>query len=84
MSYSAIKRRERYLKNRERDIEYGKRYYKDNIDRMKAVKRQYYMANRERIIKKSIVNRKARMSKGQNVTIKTIEFPNVCQNVTEK
>ena len=84
MKYDKKKRRERYLKNRERDIEYGKQYYQDNIDRVKLVKHIYYMINREKIIKRNILNRQLKKQKGQNESIKSPKSPKVSQNATEK
>ena len=55
------KRRERYLKNRDRDKNRALDYYNQNKDVQRDRQREYYLKNRDKIIKKSIENRKRRL-----------------------
>ena len=45
-------RREYYLKNKDKNIEYAKKWQKNNKNKIKDHKRSYYLKNRENIIAK--------------------------------
>jgi len=47
-----------YQKRREYFLEQSKQYYRDNIIDRKAYNRQYYLANREKLLTKAIENKK--------------------------
>lgn len=56
--YDSVKRRERYLDNRERDIEQAKRYQREHKEKTSQKNKAYYQKNKEKLKKRTVENRR--------------------------
>ena len=66
--YNKAERRERYLKHRQRDMDKAKEWKKMNLERLTEMNHKYYEANKEKIIRNTLRNRKLREAKSQSVS----------------
>lgn len=61
--YDPKVRRQRYLKNRERELAGRKAYYQKNRQKAREYGSRYYQEHREETIARAIENRKKRLKK---------------------
>lgn len=71
MPYDPIKRHERYIRNRDQELEAAKQRYSDNADDINAKKRANYHKNiieERKKLRERQAKRRARLKKSQNDT----------------